>query len=236
VHKSVELHKNTYVHSESSFDSDYTFIESDGNITVIDNSEISGSSSSYLYIDIITKGYLEIESYFVTDYTQYMYNAIDRITDVTYVRNVYLPEPMDESEREEYDRILALLSQKNINVHKISDKIDLNSVKIIFAPYEKLPRSTKRLVLYCIEGKSSRYTYVGASAYEGTRSYRYAQGFIDASDAVYFGAYGPKFLTDFKFDLSQIDYCIMSERAKQFSKCDIEGNDIFPSKQRFILR
>jgi hypothetical protein len=109
-------------------------------------------------------------------------------------------------------------------------------VKIIFAPYEKLPRSTKRLVLYCIEGKSSRYTYVGASAYEGTRSYRYAQGFIDASDAVYFGAYGPKFLTDFKFDLSQIDYCIMSERAKQFSKCDIEEDDIFPSKQRFILR
>ena len=236
VVKSVELHRNTYVHSDSTFDSDYTFVESKGNISVIDNSEISGSSSSYLCTDIIIKGYLEIENYIVTDYTQYMYNAIDRITDVSYVRNVYLPEPMDESEREEYDRIFALLLQKNINVHKISDKIDLNKVKITFAPYEKLPRSTKRLVVYCIEGETSRYAYIGASAYEGTRSYRYAQGFINASDAVYFGAYGPKFLADFEFDLSQVDYCIMSERAKQFSKCDIEEDDIFPSKQRFILR
>lgn len=236
VVKSVELHRNNYVYSHSTSDSDYTYLESNGGITVIDNSEISKASSSSLYAEIIDTGYLEIENYIITDYTRYMYDAIDRITDITYVRNVYLPEPMDESEREEYDRIFALLSQKNINVYKISDKIDLNEVKITFAPYEKLSRSTKRLVVYCIEGETSRYTYIGASVYEGARSYRYAQGFINASDAVYFGAYGPKFLTEFKFDLSQVEHCIMAEGAKAFSSCNIDTNEILSSEQRFILR
>jgi hypothetical protein len=236
VVKSVELHRNTYVHSHSIFDSDYTYLESNGGITVIDNSEISKASSSSLYAGIIDTGYLEIENYIITDYTRYMYDAIDRITDITYVRSVYLPEPMDESEREEYDRIFALLSQKNINVYKISDKIDLNEVKITFAPYEKLPRSAKRLVVYCIEGETSRYTYIGASVYEGVHSYRYAQGFINASDAVYFGNYGPKFSTEFKFDLSQVEHCIMAEGAKAFSSCNIDTNEILPSEQRFILR
>jgi hypothetical protein len=91
-------------------------------------------------------------------------------------------------------------------------------------------------LVYCIEGETSRYTYIGASVYEGVHSYRYAQGFINASDAVYFGAYGPKFLTEFKFDLSQVEHCIMAEGAKAFSSCNIDTNEILPSEQRFILR
>ena len=232
----IDPSKNTYVYSEGDFDSDYTFVESKGDLTVIDNSEISKSSSSYLYSYIISNGYLEIENYIVTDYTRNMYNAIDRITDITYVRNVYLPEPMDESEEEEYDRIFALLSQKSVNVYKISDKIDLKNAKIHFAPFEKLSRSERRLVLYCIEGETSRYTYVGASVYEGARTYRYAVGFINSSDVVYFGAYGPKFISDFEFDLSGVKYCIMAERAKQFSKCDIDMDSILSPEQRFILK
>ena len=45
-----------------------------------------------------------------------------------------------------------------------------------------------------------------------------------------------KFIMDFEFDLSGVKYCIMAERAKQFSKCDIDMDSILSPEQRFILK
>lgn len=236
VYSYIDSSNNSYVYTIEEKSGDYTFIETDNDLTVVANRAISRSSSSTLYSYIVSYGYVEIENLFVTDYTYRMYNSIDKITDITYVRNVYLPIPLNDEEQKEYDRILSNLSQKNVNVHKITGQNDINDIEITFGAFEKLPRSTKRLVVYSVNGENTKYTYVGASVYESDSLSKYAQKHIHSSSIVYFGSYGPKPHKSFKFNLVGVDYVMMTELAKKFSNCNTFENKLLPTDKKFILK
>lgn len=222
-YQGITLHNermaSDYVRTYGDNKGDRTYIESNGKICIIDSIYASKASLSQVYSDVREMGYMEIEAYMITDYSAHMYNALDMLTDATYVRSVALPVPANEDEFELFLALEEMLDAKGIMVNEISRKMEFEDLKIFFAPTEYLPRSTKRLVAYYIEGKTSRYTYAGASTYESRRVYNFVEKSINSSDAVFFGGSGPKFKYRYEYDLSNVKYLMFATKAVYYCKC-----------------
>ena len=84
----VDSYMNSYVETVNFKDRDFTFAESDNSVTVIDNSNHSSKTVSYIYTITLDMGYAEIENYIASDYSSYLEKTIDKITSITYVLNI----------------------------------------------------------------------------------------------------------------------------------------------------
>ena len=215
-----ERMENDYARTFGDSRGDRTYIESNGKLCVIDSIYTSKGSLRQVYDYVSEMGYMEIEMYIMTDYTARSYEALDMLTDAIYVRSVAVPTPANEDEFELFLAIQSMAESKNIALYEISRKMEFEDLKIFFAPTEFLPRSTKRLVAYYIEGKTSRYTYAGASTYESRRVYNFVEKSINASDAVFFGGSGPKFKYRYEYDLTNVKYLMFATKAVYYCKCE----------------
>ena len=71
---------------------------------------------------------------------------------------------------------------------------------------------------------NKRYTYLGASSYE-LLSY-FPTDYIEASDVVAFGSYGPSYSIDFDYPVSNIDYFIFLGNSYDFASESIQLESI----------
>ncbi len=231
-----DLSKNCYISTEGTDDGDVTYIRSDGRISIVDCYPTSRSVSAEIHGRVADMGYCEIENYILVDYSSYASGSLDYITSNIVVRNVLLPAPVDEYEIFLYIEIYENLTEKGVCVSAIEEITELGSLKLYMSPTEFLKRSEKRLTVFSVEGETSRYTYVGASVYEGITACAFADSYIASSDAVYFGIYGPKYRVRYDFDLSNVDYCMFSYAAHYYSRCDTEGVRTVLHGRTFVLK
>ena len=228
--------ENTYVSTYSDARGDRTYVESNGKICVIDASSVSKASVREVYYKVTDMGYLDIGTYVLTDYSAWTYSALDMLTDAIYVRRVVLPPFMDESELALYVELVFMLNDKGVEVQCSNMDIEFEDATVRFAPSDKLPRSDKHLVAFTVEGETSRYTYVGASVFESRRANEFVLKYLPASDAVYFGGYGPELRYSFKYDLTGVDYCMFSTRVLYYANIETEGVRTVLEGTRFVLR
>ena len=182
------------------------------------------------------RGYVEIENYIVNDYSSDCVETLDMMTDILYIRNIYLPSPKDKLEGDIFNELYGILSKKGVDVYEIDKIVELDDVRIIYADEEWLPRSSKRLVCFSVESATSRYTYVGASVFEGTVSNDFAERYIGGSDIVCFGSYGAKYKIPFNYDINGVDYLVVTEVAQPYSNCEDENVKKVGIEQVFILK
>ena len=228
--------ENTYVHTIGNDKGDVTYLESGGEICIIDCSYLSKSSVSVPYERVKELGYTEIGMYVVCDYTEWSYDALEMLTDKTYVRRVCLPAPTNADEGEELYKTAKMLTARGIEVLIAYDRVEFMDANIVFGPNERLNRSSKRLITYSIEGNTSRYTYIGASVWENKRANDFAKSYGEASDIIYFGCFGPRFKYAFKYDLTNVKYCVFSTKAVYYCNSDTEGVRTVMQGRRFNLR
>ncbi len=228
--------ENTYVHTVGNDKGDRTYLESGGEICIIDSSNLSKSSVSEPYKRSTELGYTEIGMYVLSDYSEWSYDALDMLTDEAYVRRVCLPVPVDGGEAEKLYETSKMLTDKGVKVLIAQGRIEFMDADIIFGPNEYTSRSTKRLISYSIEGSTSRYTYIGSSVWENKDADDFARSYGEASDVIYFGCFGPKFKYRYKYDLTNVKYCVFSTKAAYYSNCDTESVRTVMQGRRFNLR
>jgi len=231
----VERMENNYIRTYGDNRGDRTFLESNGKICVIDSVYPSKNSLSEVLSFVEDMSYMEMELYVMTDYSVWAPDAIDMLTDRMYVRNVAVPSPDNRDESELFKAIERCLTEKGVNLVEISHKTEFEDVKIYFAPTEYLPRSTKRLVAYYVEGETSRYTYAGGATYESRTVYNFVERSINGSDAVFFGSSGPKFKYRYDYDLTDVKYLMFATRAVYYCKCKTQGSKTVLEGRVFIL-
>ncbi|MBR7100914.1 MAG: ComEC/Rec2 family competence protein [Clostridia bacterium] len=232
---SVERAENNYVRTYGDDRGDRTYIESNGRICIIDSKYPSKSSFSEAYKNVIDMGYMEIEMYVVTDYSAYLADAVSMLTDYIYVRKMAIPTPLDEDEFELFLKVETILEENNVKLIEIPRKMEFEDIKIYFAPTEFLPRSTKRLVAYYMEGQTSRYTYAGSATYESRSVYNFVEKSINASDVVFFGGSGPKFKYRYEYDLSNVKYLMFSTKAVYYCKAETQRSRTVLEGRVFVL-
>ena len=236
LYMTAHLSKNSYVVTSLENGGDITYIRSKRKLSVVDICSSSRSSIDKIYDETTNMKYCEIENYIVTDYSNYSPSALDYLSSNIIVRNLYLPDPVDEKEKNIYDEICERVKKNGVTVYLISEIVAVGELNICMGPADFLPKSEKRLITFSIEGKTSRYTYVGASVYEGISSGAFAERYIGSSDVVHFGAYGPKYTYPYAFDISDVDYCVISPDANAYFNCDAEGVQILSSGGAFVLK
>ena len=236
IYTTAHLSKNNFVFTFSLDGGDVTYVRSDGKISVVDVSSSTRSVIDEIYGRAIDLGYCEIENYVLTDYSQYSPSALDYLSGNMMVRKLYLPDPVDEKEMARYDEICKRVKENGVAVYSLPDAVALGELNLLMGPEDFLPKSVKRIVTFSIEGETSRYTYLGASSFEGMASYGFASRYVQFSDVVYFGSYGPKYSVPFYFDISKVDHCIVSPLAMVYFNCYAEKTCIENPGKVFILK
>lgn len=232
---SIEREANDYIRTYGDGRGDRTYIESNGKLCIIDSIPISQGSVGQAYDSATDMGYMEIELYVITDYNTRIADAVNVLTDAVYVRSVAIPTPLNEDEFELYLSVEEILLDKGVKLVEIPRNMEFEDVKIHFGPTELLPRSTKRLVAYYVEGNTSRYTYAGAATYESRKVYYFLERSINASDVVFFGGSGPKFKYRYEYDLSNVDYLMFATKAAYYCKSETQQSRTVLEGRVFVL-
>ena len=168
---------------------EYVTMDADGENYVFD---VSTGGYSFMYEEVYSVkelGYTEVDNLVLTHYHNYHQNSIYRLNDMIKIRNVMLPEPQTEDEREDFEAIVDTLDSCGISygVYARGERYERGGVSILFAPLYKLPRSAKPIVAFCIEMGENSFSYIESAAFEA--SFDYTE--FCSADAVYVGAHGP---------------------------------------------
>lgn len=208
-----ERNNNIYVGAANKENGEVIFLEDSNSLSIFD----INSKSSLPYYLAHHLGYYEIERYVVTDYTQRTYTAVNELCNSLIVKRIYMPEPLDEDEFEELEKIKALAREKKIPVELLSNTLETESASISLS-LKLLNRSTKRTVAISITGDGSTFTYLSASAYEAENYF--ADDTAYKSDIIVFGSYGPKFKVNYRYRVPYLDYCVFLGSSADFADKD----------------
>lgn len=186
--------------------SDIIATESEGALIITDvtSGDWCNVINSYYLCSYL--GYSEIEYYVVCDYGERTSVSVDRVSNKTYVRNILLPKPMDEDEREAYEEICLMATKKRIGVSFIEDEMTLCGAKFELCVDEKLSRSVKRTVCFSMVLNNSRFSYLGASSYNLVDYF--PEDIAYSADILVLGSYGPNRKTDFYYYAPNTDYVL----------------------------
>lgn len=223
--------------SVSSYDmgnADIVAIESKNEVMIIEMSSPSPSTASKSSAYASKIGYSDIDTYVIADYSSRMVDAFDKISDVTIIRKVMLPTPETDKERERYDAIEGLAQEKGIELAKIEESFDFGATCVDFMGYTRLGRSTKRCIAFSVSAYNSRFTYLGASAYEYP-SY-FPEAYATASDVVLLGSYGPKYRLNYDYELSSVDYFVFHGTSRDYLPLEIPNDMVKSDLHKFILK
>ena len=131
---------------------------------------------------------LEIDTYMFTHYHQRHISTFYRISQYTYVRNVILPEPVNEVDKNVFNNITALAELNGCNVIIFSKDEDVSivlfdNIQIDLMKYTKLKRSTHPVLSLSFKVNDLNYLYIGSSAHETLNFF--------GADVVVYGRHGP---------------------------------------------
>jgi|GEM_PF-1011505 len=152
----------------------------------------------------------DVDVLMLTHYHQRHKATLNRLTNRVYVRELWLPEPVSETDIDVYGAIIMMAEEKNIRCHtyeknQIAD-IDFIGVTVKVNEYSNLKRSAHPVISLSftdtISGNS--IAYIGASAYDitGTQG-EFVREIASSARAVVFGAHGPIYKTYYSYDLSK---------------------------------
>lgn len=164
-------------------------------------------------------GYAEIEYYIVCDYSSKTAKSFDRLSDRLYIRNVVLPIPT-EDEQKDYEKIVSIASNKKIGVSTISPSAEYCRADFEFYGGEMLVRSVKRPTCFSVLCKNVRFTYVASSAYELFDDFDERK--LYTSDIAVVGAYGPKYKIPFSYEMPYADYILLLGNSSDFASDKIK--------------
>lgn len=194
---------STYAGALSNESSDVVFLEDAGELTIFQ----LGSSYSLCRSAMLELGYhYEIENLVITDYHKNTLSTILYLSNCAYVKNVYLPLPLDQYEEETYNRARALASERGITAHKISELRGTKSTEIVFSEKAKVAYSDVRTVAFSITSQSTKFTYLGKNANHLYDNFTMTEPQL--SDVIVFGSAGPSRDTQYYYDTPHLDLCI----------------------------
>lgn len=196
---------------------DVVAIESNNEVMIIEISSPTATTSLQSYYQASSLGYSDIDTYAVTDYSTRTAKAIDTVTDSAMVRKILLPKPQNDTEKELYDEVYKITKSKKIKLMEIPEKYDFGDTCVDFMEYSCLKRSLKRCVAFSVEANNSRYTYLGASAFELFN--RFPDKYAESSSVVVFGSYGPAYATPYSYDLRNADYVVFHGNSEDYIRC-----------------
>ena len=205
---------NIYITSYSFARNDVICIEKNNDLTVIDiskhslNTVFANDMSDYL-------GYSELENYIALTYSHKSYDYFDRMTDTVVIKHIYLTLPKTENEEKYFNECTSLLNGKEIEFSTFDGELSFDGIKLDVCSDMYISRSTKRSIVFNITVNDFNYTYMGASAFEiiSTLPDKYAA----CADALAFGAYGPEYKREFKYETKNLDFAVFMGNSKEFA-------------------
>ena len=212
---------------------DIVSVESNNKLMIIEASKPSKNTSNQSYFYQGYLGYTKIDTYVLCDYSIYICEALDTVTEKAFIENIMIPEPTSESEEYYSDIIERICAEKNISFSYIGNMIEFEDAKIYFMDKELLS-SSKRCVSYRIEANGSVCTYAGS----GNRSVLnyFISDSIEISDIVIFGSYGPSNKVTYSYETITLDYCVYLGNSREFSEMSISEEQIMPMMHKFIFK
>ena len=183
---------------------DAVFIEDKGELTVFQ----IGSSYSLCGKAMRSLGYYyEIDNLVITDYNKNTYTTLLYISNISYLKNVYLPSPLDEYEEGVYCQAAALASERGIGVHTVRELSHTKSAEIEFSENNRVGYSDVRVIAFSIAYQSTKFTYLGKGA-----NHLYNEFVLNEpalSDVLVIGTAGPKRDSLYYYDTGPyLDLCI----------------------------
>ena len=214
---------SSYVTTVSSSSNDMIFVESKGDLTIVD---ITSHSSGKInpYNEMTELGYTEIDTYIVCDYSYRISDYLDELTARAIVKQVYLPEPLTEKDFKYLEGVSEIFDKRGVKYDFYISSLTVNNLSLDFCDKATLGDSVKRAVCFSLLLDNKRYTYLGASSYE-LLSY-FPTDYIEASNVVAFGSYGPSYSIDFDYPVSNIDYFIFLGNSYDFASESIQLKSI----------
>lgn len=216
---------------------DTVLVESENKLIAIDMTTYSKSEMNP-YIHMSKLGYGEIHTYIACDYGYKMSSYIDELTGSALIRNVYLPTPVTEKEQKYLKEVSKILEKRGVSYALYEKELDISNIELSFADKVHSGNSTKRSVCFSMLINKTRYTYLGASSYE-LPSY-FASDYVNSSDIVAFGSYGPNRSMTFNYPVSNIDYFIYLGSSYDYASDEIKeaslGKEIFNDSSLIKIR
>ena len=203
-------YNNIYASSHSFRKNDLVCIEDMGTITMIEITNTSGSvaNSSNSFASYL--GYYEIDNYVITNYTKSTIDCVDKLSKLTFLKRLYLPQPNNPDEEEAFLLISILAGGKNIDVRIYNNTVKTENTTISFAK-----RTSYKATVFSVEYSNTRFSYLSSGAFELCDSFVDEAVFL--SDVVVFGAHGPKSRVPFSYKAPYLDYCVFLGNSKNFA-------------------
>lgn len=192
------------------------FIE-DGEILAVDIASYSKGTAYSLYADIANDNITKIDKYVVTNYSYYLENAIDTLTDAILVRELYLPAPQNITEERIFRGILKNSEKSDLKIipYFNEDIITIGSVAVV--PLYTYALGESDDVMFTIMKNGKVCTYLTDGMLEGERK-NMASEIIAGSHTIILGRHKSE---DSNFEFSQI-FSNLEEIISSGEKIDID--------------
>ena len=197
---------NVSVSGYSYIGGDVVLIEDMGEVTVIDITKTNNSTRSTVLAVAEYYGYYEIDRYILADYSSSSHISVDGLTHNTVVKSVVLPKPVTDKEELVASEIERICQEQSIPVSYLDSVLETENTKICFGAKSFLGDSDLRSIVFYVERDNTRVTYMGASSFELCDYFAENSAFL--SDGIIFGSYGPKYNTEYDYNVPYLDKCV----------------------------
>ncbi len=158
----------------------------------------------------------EIDVYMLTHYHNRHINTFLKITGVTYIKTLCLPEPANESEYNIYSILIKLAAEQNCAVTLYPREKDaavlFGRMTLDIFPYTKIKRSPHPVICLGISNADESVFYLGGAVYESENA-DIADRYASSADVLIIGAHSPKLKTEFSPDCALTNFLYYSDRA-----------------------
>ncbi len=195
---------------------DVVFLEDTGELTIFQ----IGSSRSLCYHAMQQLGYyFELDNLVLTDYNQSTYSTLLFISNVSYLKNVYLPSPADDQEQGAYNQVAALAKERGIEIYTTNELKGTKSTEIKFSESAHVGYSDVRVVAFSITSKSTKLTYLGNGANHLYNEFSLNEPYL--SDVLMIGTAGPERKAQYYYDTGDyLDLCVYLGNSQEYAHPD----------------
>lgn len=187
--------------------SEMIVMSSTGNAVICD---LSDGSKSHIRgaIDVVRLNNLtEIDVFVLTHYHQKHIPATESLLDREVVRQIWLPEPVDERELSVMLNIIRVAEEKGCRavIYGTGEELTVFGEKGLTVKREYIKRSTHPVITLTLSLGGDRLTYVGSSVFESGLAEDAAENIAMSRDVI-FGSHGPVSKTQFS---CEFDYMLL---------------------------
>lgn len=143
-------------------------------------------------IDIAENEYYETEldGYMLTHYHSRHISTLTKLLSTVKIKNIYLPMPYTESEKQIFSEISELAENTKIVAYERGKAFEFGNTSISTLDYTLLERSEHPIIALKISANGKSVAYIGASVTESS-AYLKAEELLNGAGAVICGFHGP---------------------------------------------